>query len=324
MYSEHWNGFWCLPPHIVNDLQSQFPEFQIVHARNDDQIAASRPDAEVYFGYRLRKQEVDIARRLRWVHVPAASVHPLTNLGLQERGIVVTNSAGLHAPPISEHVIGCMLVFSRKFLESWHYQIKNHYAAREILNEPPLPGELRGKTVVILGLGGIGQQVARLCKCFGMRVIATRKRPQGKQEHVDDLVQASGFRKILPLADYLVIALPLTSETDRLLGEEELRLLKPSCVLINIARGTIVQQDPLIRALKEGWIRGAALDVFETEPLPSSSELYQLPNVFLTPHTSGVSAEEHWPRMKELFAENLRRYAAGEELLNIVNLTEGY
>src|SRR5687767_4742910 len=107
MYSEHWNGFWCLPPRIVNDLQSEFPEIQFVHARNEEKIGDSITDADIYFGYRLRKKEADAATRLRWVHVPAASVHPLTDLGLQERGVIVTNSAGLHAPPISEHVIGC-------------------------------------------------------------------------------------------------------------------------------------------------------------------------------------------------------------------------
>ena len=324
LYSEHWNGFWSLPPECVKDLQKRFPEIEFYHARTEQQIIETIQDAEVYFGYRLRKSDVDHAHQLKWVHAPAASVHPLSQIGLQEKGVVVTNSKGLHAVPISEHVIGCMLVFSRKFQESWKYQQNRHYAAREILTQPPLPGELRGKTVVILGLGSIGKKIAHLCKAFGMRVLATKQDLNETNASVDEIMSGSDFRKLLPQADYLIIALPLTAETDRLIGENELRLLKPSCVLINIARGTIVDESSLIHALKENWIRGAALDVFEKEPLPSDSELFVLPNVFLTPHTSGVTGEEHWPRIMEIFAENLRRYTSGEELLNVVDLNAGY
>jgi len=324
LYSEHWNGFWCLPPEMVNRLQTDFPEIEFCHARTEQQIIEFISNAEIYFGYIFPRAAVEAAEHLKWIHVPAASVHPLSSLGLEQKGIVITNSKGLHAGPISEHVMGCMLVFSRKFLESWQYQQEHHYAAREILTEPPPVGELRGKTVLILGLGSIGLEVARLSKAFGMRVLAVKKYAEGQYESVDRLFGAGEFRSVLPEADYLVITVPQTPATEGMIGEAELHSLKNSCVLINVARGTVVQQDALIRALKEHRIRGAALDVFEREPLPSNSELYSLLNVFLTPHTSGVSALEHWPRMMELFAENLRRYISKQPLLNIVNLQEGY
>jgi phosphoglycerate dehydrogenase-like enzyme len=324
LYSEHWNKFWCLPPELVHWLRMDFPDIDFYHAQTEQQIIDSMPDAEIYFGYRLQKQEVESAKNLKWVHVPAASIYPLIDIGLQERGIVVTNSKGLHAIPIAEHVLGCMLVFSRKFLESWQYQQKHYYAAREILTEPPPPGELRGKTVLVLGLGGIGNEVARLCKALGMRVLASKRNPAGSYENVDQIYAAEDFRRALPEADYLVIAVPRTSNTDGLIDEPELELLKRSCVVINIARAKIIRQEALVRYLKENRIRGAALDVFEQEPLLSDSELFSLPNVFLTPHTSGVSAVEHWPRMMQLFAENLRRYIAGQPLMNVVNLQEGY
>jgi phosphoglycerate dehydrogenase-like enzyme len=324
LYSEHWNRFWCLPPELVQWLRADFPEIDFYHARTEQQIFDSIADAEIFFGYRLQKQDVQVAKKLKWVHVPAASVYILLDLGLQEKGVVVTNSRGLHAVPIAEHVLGSMLVFSRKFLESWQFQQKRRYAAREILTEAPLPGELRGKTVLVLGLGGIGSEVARLCKAFGMRVLACKRNPDGSYENVDQVYSAKDFRKPLPEADYLVIAVPRTANTDGMIGEAELELLKKSCVVINIARAKIIQHEALMRCLKENRIRGAALDVFEQEPLPSDSELFSLPNVFLTPHTSGVSAAEHWPRMMELFAENLRRYIAGQPLMNVVNLQEGY
>ena len=324
LYSEHWNRFWSLPPEIVEWLRADFPQIEFIHARTEQQIAEALQDAEIYFGYRLPKEALKGATRLKWVHVPAASVHPLADLGLEEKGITVTNSRGLHAGPISEHVMGCMLVFARKFVECWEYQLDHRYSAREILTEGPPIGELRGKTVVILGLGSIGTEIARLCKAFSMRVVAVKKNTEQGHETVDQIYKATEFRQALPEADYLVIAVPQTAATEGMIGEAELRLLKKSCVLINIARGSIIQEDALMRALKENWFRGAALDVFHTEPVPANSDLYDLPNVFMTPHTSGVSALEHWPRMLELFAENLRRYIAGQPLMNVVDLREGY
>src|SRR5688500_16361699 len=136
LYSEHWNGFWCLPPELVQWLRADFPDLNFYHARSEQEITDSLTDAEIYFGYRLPKAALASAKTLKWIHVPAASIHPLSKLGLEGKGIIVTNSRGLHSTPISEHVLGCMLVFSRKFLESWQFQQKRHYAAREILTNP--------------------------------------------------------------------------------------------------------------------------------------------------------------------------------------------
>jgi phosphoglycerate dehydrogenase-like enzyme len=324
IYSEHWNQFWSLPQHFVDSLRNDFPQIEFNRAPTDPELGELLQEAEIYFGYRFLPGELDRAKLLKWIHVPAASVFPLIDLGLTERGIIVTNSRGLHAIPIAEHVIGCMLVFSRKFTDCWKFQQNRYYGAREILNEPPLPAELRGKTVFILGAGGIGKEVARLCKAFGMRVLASKKHVDGSVPNIDKIFSPKNFREALPEADYVVISVPRTAETDDLIGEAELAMLKSSCILINIARAKIVQQDALIDVLKENRIRGAALDVFEQEPLPSDSVLYTLPNVFLTPHTSGVSAEEHWPRMMDLFTDNLRRYLSYQPLLNVVNLAEGY
>ena len=177
---------------------------------------------------------------------------------------------------------------------------------------------------MILGLGSIGKEIARLAKALGMRVLASKRKVEGSYANVDQVYDEKEFRKALPAADYLVISMARTPATDGLLGETEFAMLKPECVILNIARARIIDQPTLLRYLKEGKIRGAALDVFEKEPLPEDSELYSLPNVFLTPHTAGVATEEHWPRMIQLFADNLNRYISGQPLLNIVNLDSGY
>ena len=304
-------------------LQMDFPQVEFRQAKSEKEVADWISDSEIYFGFKYLREYLDQAKILKWIHVPAVSVQPLMDLGLADRGIVVTNSRGVLSIAIAEHVIGFMLVFSRKFMESWQFQQARQYGAREILNQAPALTELRGKTVLILGAGGIGKELARLCKAFGMNVIGSKKHPE-PLEHFDHIYSSENFREALPEADYLVIALPRTAETDDLIGVDELSKLKRSCVLINVARAKIVQHDALVSCLKQNQIRGAALDVFEQEPLPSDSVLYTLPNVFLTPHTAGVSTAEHWPRMMELFAENLRRYLAGQPLMNVVDLQSGY
>jgi phosphoglycerate dehydrogenase-like enzyme len=323
LFNEHWNRFWTLPPELVPRLQHDFPQVEFRQAKSEAEVRKFLPDSEVYFGYRYVREYLKEAKALKWIQVPAVNIHPLLNIGLAERNILVTNSRGLLSVAIAEHVIGFMLVFSRKFLQSWRFQQMHQYGARELLNDPPPMTELRGKTVVILGAGGIGKEVAKLSKAFGMRVLASKKHPE-KLENFDVIYGAENFREALPEADYLVLSLPRTSETDHLIGIDELSQLKSSCVLINVARAKIVDHDALITSLKENRIRGAALDVFEQEPLPADSVLYELPNVFLTPHTAGVDTAEHWPRMTELFVENLRRYIEGRPLRNIVNLHDGY
>ena len=323
LFNEHWNRFWNIPSEMLQWLQMDFPQVEFRQAKSEAEIAEWITDAEVYFGFKYLHQHINNAKALKWIHVPAHSVQPLTDLDLASRGIVVTNSRGVLSVTIAEHVIGFMLAFSRKFMESWSFQQKHQYGAREILNDSPPMTELRGKTTFILGAGGIGREVARLCKAFGMTVLGSKKHPQ-QLENFDRIYASENFRAALPEADYLVIALPRTVETDDLIGAQELAQLKHSCVLINVARAKIVQQEPLVAALKNQTIRGAALDVFEQEPLPSESVLYSLPNVFLTPHTSGVSTAEHWPRMMELFAEILRRYLVHQPLMNVVNLQAGY
>ena len=184
---------------------------------------------------------------------------------------------------------------------------------------------LRTQTVGILGLGHIGREVARLAKALGMNVLATRRsaRKVTRTRYVDRLLPRAQQDELIRESDFVVITLPFTPETKNLIGEKELRMMKPGAYLINIGRGSIVDENILIRALKEHWIKGAGLDVFATEPLPSDSDLWKLPNVILTPHVSG-SMEDYTGRTTELFCENLERYLSGKKLLRLINKKAGY
>ena len=326
IHCQFWNRFWSVPAAEVEKLQAELPEFRFTNALTAQEMRGLLPEAEVYLGYRLTSKDISKASKLQWIHVPAANVYGFDMDLLAERGIVLTNSRGMHAIPIAEHVIGSMLVFSRRFIDCWKYQQQQHYAQVEILNEPPPLSELKGKTIGILGFGHIGREVGRLAKAFGMKVLATKRTTASGEENqnVDIFYPAAEFRKILAESDYVVISMARTEETEGLIGNAELSLLKPTSVLINIARGSIVDQNALIRFLKEGKIRGAALDVFDKEPLPSDSQLFALPNVFLTPHVAGVSTVEHWPRLMRLFAENLKRFTQKQPLINVVDLKAGY
>lgn len=323
VFSQSRNPFWVMPDNHLESLRRDFPRIQFVRA-NADKLAEEIADAEIYFGYMLQDNLLASAPHLKWIHVAAANVFPFITPAFQSGSILVTNARGVHATAIAEHVLGSMIVFARKFTECWRMQQERHYGAVEIINDGLPLSELRGKTALILGLGAIGRTTAKLCKAFGMRVVAVKRTSAGPFEHIDEMYGPQDFRKVLPEADYLVISSALTPETTGMLGKTELALLKPECVLINVARAPIVDQDALLSALKEQRIRGAALDVFEQEPLPPDSELWALRNVFLTPHVAGVDSAEHWPRMINLFAENLRLYLQKKPLRNVVDLNAGY
>jgi phosphoglycerate dehydrogenase-like enzyme len=258
------------------------------------------------------------ARSLRWVHSGSAGVDKLLFPALAESPVVVTNGRGLYASPLAEFVLFCALFFARNFslLE------RNRRARRW---QRYRPDELLGATLGIVGFGGTGRAVARLAKAFGMRVLALKRRPgpaEG-QDLVDRLIPGENRGELLRESDYVVNALPLTAETAGYFEESAFRSMKPTACFINVGRGGTVDEQALIRALKEGWIAGAGLDVVEQEPLPAESELYALPNVVLSPH-SADSTERFAPRSAEFFVENLKRFVSGQPLLNVVDKSRGY
>jgi len=295
---------------------------------------ALEESVEVLYTFYL-PTDLSRAPGLRWVQMHAAGVDNLLDHPVMESDILLTTASGIHATPIAEYVFASILAFNRRVPQMLEYQSKREWPqGRWNLFARP---ELRGSTLGIVGYGSIGRELGRIACCFGMRVVAT-KRSVSQMRDVGYVVQGTGDRdgalldetfpperlsEMLSLCDYVVVAVPLTLETRKLIGEAELQAMKPSAYLVNISRGGTVDEAALIKALREGWIAGAGLDVFEEEPLPSDSPLYDLENVILSPHVSGFTLR-YDERASYLFAENLRRYLAGEPLLNLVDKEMGY
>lgn len=285
-------------------------------------LRPAAPQAEVIFLWdTLRHVLIELwpsLSSLRWLHTRAAGLDNLWFPALAESAVTLTNSKGIYSPALAEFTIGAMLFFAKKFRRMMDNQRAGRWEWMDL-------EELSGHTVGILGYGDIGRAVARKAKAFDMRVIAVKRRP-ALEDHgpdVDRLLPADRCMEMLSASDYVVLTTPLTPETRGLIGEPALRAMKSTACLINIGRGAVVQEAALVRALKEGWIAGAALDVFEREPLAPDSPFYRQPNVLISPH-----AADHTPGWVEagvaLFLENFRLYRKGRPLRNVIDKRVGY
>jgi phosphoglycerate dehydrogenase-like enzyme len=283
-----------------------------------DELDALLAEAEVIYGLRLLKSVIARAPKLKWVQVMSAGVDRFLDDEFRQSSVIMTNVSGIHATPIGEIVLELMLMFAKQ--APLCFQLKQEKQWKRFM-----PTVLRSKTVGIVGLGNIGREVARLAKAFGMRVVATRRSAKqvARAKYVDILLPREQLPRLIAESDFVVLSLPFTSETNKLIGEKELRTMKPTAYLINIARGNIVDEKALIRALDERWIAGAGLDVFATEPLPADSRLWEFTNVIFSPHIAG-GMEDYNIQATELFCENLRRYLSGKNLLNVIDKKKGY
>ncbi|MBE3559186.1 MAG: D-2-hydroxyacid dehydrogenase [Ktedonobacteraceae bacterium] len=299
---------------------------EIVCTTSKDEYLSRLREAEVLCSYWLPVAWRELAVRLRWMQCAGAGVDNLQARGILEAGsgVLVTTAAGIAATAVGEYVFGSMLMFNRSWPEMVRLQDRRIWPRSA--NWYKLGGrELEDQTLGIIGLGHIGRRIAQLGRAFGMRVLATRRTAhEGERDaDVDRLYPVAQLHEMLRQSDYVVVAVPLTPATEKLIGKPELRVMRAHCYLVNVSRGRVIDEGALIQALREGWIAGAGLDVAEHEPLAADSPLYALPNVILTPHISGVSM--HYDRrLTAFFAENLRRYRAGEPLLNLYNPARGY
>ena len=256
--------------------------------------------------------------RLRWIHSASAGVDRIATSLVRQRGLTVTNARGVFSKPIAEYVVMMSLAVSGRLPQMLELQ-------RERTWQPLRGRELSELTIGIVGYGSIGREVARLLEPFGCRVLATRRRPDLGTDGASN-VELHGLEDlddVLRSSDIVVVAAPLTDETAGLIGAEQLRQMRENAWVINIARGRLVDETALRRALESGWIGGAVLDVFNEEPLSADSPLYETPNLVITPHTSWAS-DQVVERSVDLFVENLRRDRAGEPLRNLVDLEAGY
>jgi phosphoglycerate dehydrogenase-like enzyme len=316
-------AFWRTPESEVERLRERFPQIRFTHALADDEAATAIETTDVALASRLSAAMVERAPRLRWVHSTAAAVGILPLRELAARGISVTNSRGIQAVPIAEHVIGGLLVLARRFNLMLEAQRERRWIQNELTHDA-WPWSLLGRRMTIVGLGTIGQEVARRAHAFGMRVTGIRRRlDQPVPSFVDRVVGPDNLRDALSGCDVLVIAAPFVQGTDRLITADEIALLNSGAIIINVARGRIIDEPALLAALENGKLAGAVLDVFEREPLDPSSRLWSLPNVVLSPHSAGVRPD-HWGEVIDLFSENLERFQRGEPLLNMVNCEAGY
>ncbi len=284
-----------------------------------EQAKAALVDTEVLFGGSVLARELLLAApRLKWFQVITAGVDGLVKEGLVGQGFTITKVSGLAAPAIAEYAIGGMLMLCKGLHVSIRDQADHHWRFR-------FTAELTGKTCGIIGLGAIGRETAKRARAMGMRVVGSRRRADGTDgdPDCDLLVAHSDLGRILRESDYVVLAVPLTDETRGLIGAPELAQMKPTGYLINVARGAVVDEVALATALADGTIAGAALDVFDREPLPAESPLWGMANVIITPHISGA-VEGYAGKVTGMFIENLRRYVAGEPLENVVDPVLAY
>ncbi len=270
------------------------------------------------------------APRLSWVHSATSGVERALTPAALERGVVVTNARGVFSRPIAEYVLMMILAISRRLPQLLELQ-------RERTWQPLEGTELRDVTVGIVGLGSIGRAVAELSSAFGCRVVAVRRRGEAgsspshpedegrpaTEVNLDRVGGPEALPELLAESDFIVLAAPLTPETEDMINADTLALVKPGAWLINVARGRLIDERALLRALRDGHLGGAVLDTFRDEPLPPMSTFYDLPNVIVTPHTAWSSGRV-LDRSVDLFCDNLRRFAAGEPLLNVVDPNAGY
>lgn len=287
-----------------------------------EQVEERIAEADVLLGGRLTAEQFARAARLRWIHVPWAGVNSLLQVeSIARGGITITNSSGVMSDAVADQTLGLMLALVRDLPRQILAQRERRW--EKYPTESPRRGILRGRALGIIGHGAIGAAVARRAAAFGMRIIVLRRNASAETPGADLVLDPTGLERLLEESDILVLAAPLTDGTRGMIGAGELRRMKPGAYLVNISRGALVREGELIEALRDGAIAGAALDVFETEPLPESSPLWEMPNVIVTPHSAG-GFRGFGRAVTDLFLENLRRFSAGEPLENLVRPEAGY
>ncbi|HEX6049546.1 MAG TPA: D-2-hydroxyacid dehydrogenase [Gemmatimonadaceae bacterium] len=282
-------------------------------------------DAEVYFGYGLSPQLFAAAARLRWVHSAAAGVASLLFPGMRQSAVLLTNSGGVMGDTIAEHVVGGVIYLLRAFDVAVRLQDVRKWDKEPFVSLPGAVRELNECRALIVGTGGIGGGVGWRLNALGVRCVGVRRRAdRGTPRGFERVIGLDGLDAELPHADILVLTTPLTSETGMLLTGARMDCLPPSAIVVNVARGALLDETALIERLRRGSLRGAVLDVFREEPLPPDSPLWGLRQVLITPHVAAVSPRRFWERELELFLDNWVRYRRGDPLRNLVDKDAGY
>lgn len=273
-------------------------------------------DADAYFGG-MTPEILNAGKKLRWVQATSAGLDGYYFPELRASELTVTNIRGIYSDVIADHVFSLVMAFARGL----HHYIRRQSQGKWEKGAPVI--HLAGTTLGVVGLGGIGLAVAERGPVFGMRVIGMDPAPKGKPDFIARIYSPDELAAMVAVSDFVVICVPHTAETEGLFDAAMFGAMKPAGVLINIGRGKVVNLQALTEALQCGQISGAGLDVYEEEPLPAGHALWSIENVILTPHVAGISPEID-KRRKALIVENVRRFCAGEPLLNVVDNQKGY
>lgn len=300
---------------LVGFIQEKFPDLEFVTCTDRDELEACVGDVEALLCQRPPKKLLARAEKIKWIMTIGAGVDTvLPNPDLREE-CIITNARGVHIPQIPEFVLGMILALGLRLPEHFRNQANSAWQMR-------MRRIMANQTVGVVGLGTIGREIARMANSIGMRVIGTKKNPE-PVPHVEKVYGPDELHGMLSEADFVVLIAALTPETRGMIGKPELEAMKPDAYLINVARGAMVVEADLIEALRKGTIAGAALDVFETEPLPPENPLWKMENVIITPHIAGARPD-YLHAVSEIFCRNLTRYLSGEPMFNVVDRNKCY
>ena len=321
-----------VPAAILTRFRTEFPEVRFVvpgeDAATDENSVAVRAmpteddvkDADAIVGWELPSPLLQAANRLRWMHAAGAGVERYDLGQIAARGVMLTNSSGVSAPNMAEHVLGMMIALTRRFPRLLRAQIQREWRDEATHREV---AELQGQTVLIVGIGEVGRAVAQRAAAFGMRVNGLRRRSDAPPAGFDQIFAIGDFHAAVADADHVVVTLPNTPRSRGLFDAAAFAAMKPGAAIYNVGRGQVIDTSALIVALESGHLGGAGLDVTDPEPLPVDSPLWEMENVLITAHTSGATPR-YWERQADLIAENIRRIQHGELPCNLVDLEAGY
>jgi len=320
----HRLDLWVAPKWFGERLAKDFPQLTIAQIDDFDNFERDLSDAEVAFTFALRPEQLQATKKLRWIHSPSAAIHQFLFPEFVASDVLLTNARDVHGPVVAEHVIALIFALAKKIPQAVRFQQQHTWGQEIAWRAGQRPREVAGATLGLIGLGSIGRAVAKHAAALGMNVIAVREHPENsKPESILEVLPVSRLDELLARSDYVVLAPPVTPATQNMIGRPQLAKMKPDAFLINVGRGALIDEPALIEALRTHQIGGAAMDVFEKEPLPSDSPLWDLENLLITPHTAGMT-EKLWERHYTLFSENLRRYLNREPLLAVVDKQSGY
>jgi phosphoglycerate dehydrogenase-like enzyme len=320
-----WSAFshWNARPEFAETIRQRWPEMTVAHVTSYEKLPPELPATDIFVGSTLRPPQLALAKKLKWVHSSSAGVSQLTYPEMRDSGIVLTNASGVFSVPMAEHTMGMMLALARNFPDTVRQQDRCEWSQQKLWDHPQQLSELNEKLLLIVGYGSIGRELAKRAKAFGMRVWGVTRSGTGDTTHVEKILPATELNSALSDADFVVLCAPESADKKPLVGAPELAKLKRGARLLNIGRGSLVDETALVAALQNETLGGAAIDVTETEPLPPASPLWRAPNLFITPHTSAVS-DRLWHRETALVMDQLDRWFTNRDLLNVVDFSRGY